>query len=257
MALETDRRPLGTPVGRGYDTTFDRADAAPMDVGLRQYMLRVYNYMGSGLFLSGLVALIVANTGLQSAFFQTTETGRIGYTGLGMIAVFAPIGLILAMSFGAHKMKTTTLQALYWAFVTTMGVGLSVILLRYTGISVVRVLLITAASFGALSLFGYTTKKNLSGFGTFLFIGLIGLVIASVVQIFVASSALQFMISVVGVFIFAGLTAWDTQRIKGEYLSIRGSTMETPSAVMGAVALYLNFINLFQFLMSFMGQNRN
>lgn len=252
MALETDRRPMA----RGYDATFDRADAAPMDVGLRQYMLRVYNYMASGLFLSALVALLVANTGLQSAFFQTTDTGRIGTTGLGMIAMLAPLGFILAMSFGAHRMKTATLQALYWAFVATMGVGLSVILLKYTGVSVVRVLMITAASFGALSLFGYTTKKDLSGFGTFLFIGLIGLVIASIVQIFVASSMLSFMISVLGVFIFAGLTAWDTQRIKGEYLSIRGSTMETPSAVMGAVALYLNFINLFQFLMHFMGQSR-
>jgi len=227
-----------------------------MDVGLRQYMLRVYNYMASGLFLSGLVALLVANTSLQNLFFQVNEAGRLGYTGLGYVGVFAPLGLILAMSFGAHRMKTATLQACYWAFVTLMGVGLSVILLRYTGVSVVRVLLITAASFGALSLFGYTTKKNLTGFGTFLFIGLIGLVIASVVQMFVASAAMHFVISVAGVFIFAGLTAWDTQRIKGEYLAIRGSTAETPSAVMGAVSLYLNFVNLFQFLMSFMGQSR-
>jgi len=252
MAFETDRRPLP----RGYDATLGRADAAPMDVGLRQYMLRVYNYMASGLFLSGLVALLVANTSLQSLFFQVNEAGRLGYTTLGYVGVFAPLGLILAMSFGAHRMKTTTLQACYWAFVTLMGVGLSVILLRYTGVSVVRVLLITATSFGALSLFGYTTKKSLSGFGTFLFMGLIGLVIASVVQMFVQSAMMHFVISAAGVFIFAGLTAWDTQRIKGQYLDIRGSTAETPSAVMGAVSLYLNFVNLFQFLMSFMGQSR-
>jgi FtsH-binding integral membrane protein len=253
MAFETERRPLG----RGYDATLGRVDAAPMDVGLRQYMLRVYNYMASGLFLSALVALLVANNaGLQSMFFQVNEAGRLGHTGLGMIAMFTPLGLILAMSFGAHRMKTTTLQALYWAFVATMGVGLSMVLMKYTGVSVIRVLLITSVSFGALSLYGYTTKKNLSAFGTFLFIGLIGLVIASVVQIFVQSAAMHFIISAVGVLIFAGLTAFDTQRIKGQYLDIRGSTMETPSAVMGAVALYLNFVNLFQFLMSFLGQSR-
>ncbi len=253
MALETDRG----PVARGYDATFGRADAAAIDVGLRQYMLRVYNYMASGLFLSGFVALLTVNSGLRDIFFRVSETGRIGYTGLGLVAVFAPIGLILAMSFGANRMKTSTLQALYWAFVALMGVGLSVALLAYTGVSVARVFFITAASFGALSLYGYTTKRNLSGFGTFLFMGLIGLVIASVVQMFVQSAAMQFVISVVGVLIFAGLTAYDTQAIKNQYLTIRGSTMEDSSAIMGAVKLYLDFVNLFQFLLQFMGQRRN
>ena len=251
MAFETDRKPFAS----GYDAT--RAEAVPIDAGLRQYMLRVYNYMASGLFLSGLVALLVANTSAQSLFFQVSETGRIGYTGLGFVGILAPIGLILAMSFGANRMKTTTLQACYWAFVALMGVGLSVILLTYTGVSVTRVFFITAASFGALSLYGYTTKKDLSGFGTFLFMGLIGMMIAGVVQMFWTSPAVYFVYSVIGVLLFAGLTAYDTQGIKNQYLMVRGSTMEDSSAVMGAVRLYLDFINLFQFLMSLMGQRRN
>ena len=251
MAIETDRRPMD----RGYDDT--RAEAAPIDVGLRQYMLRVYNYMASGLFLSGFVALLVANTSAQGLFFQVNEAGRLGYTGLGLVSIVAPLGLIMAMSFGANRMKATTLQACYWAFVALMGVGLSVVLLTYTGVSVARVFFITATSFGALSLYGYTTKRNLSAFGTFLFMGLIGLVIASVVQMFVQSAAMQFVISAVGVLLFAGLTAYDTQSLKNQYLTVRGSTMEDASAVMGAVRLYLDFINLFQFLLSFMGQRRN
>ncbi len=251
MAIETDRKPFAG----GYDAT--RAEAAPIDIGLRQYMLRVYNYMASGLFLSGLVALLVANTSAQSLFFQVSESGRLGYTGLGFVAILAPIGLILAMSFGANRMKTATLQACYWAFVALMGVGLSVVLLTYTGVSVTRVFFITAASFGALSLYGYTTKRDLQAFGTFLFMGLIGLMIAGIVQMFWSSPAVYFVYSVIGVLLFAGLTAYDTQRIKNQYLTVRGSTMEDASAVMGAVALYLDFINLFQFLMSLMGQRRN
>ena len=251
MAFETDRQSLG----RGYGATLGR-EAVQIDVGLRQYMLRVYNYMASGLFLSGFVALLVANTGARDIFFRVSETGRLGYTGLGLVAVFAPIGLILAMSFGANRMKTATLQACYWAFVALMGVGLSVALLAYTGASVTRVFFITALSFGALSLYGYTTKRDLSAWGTFLFMGVIGLMIASIVQIFVQSAAMHFVISLVGVLLFAGLTAYDTQSIKNQYLTIRGSTMEESSAVMGAVSLYLDFINLFQFLLSFLGVRR-
>ena len=253
MAIESDRRPLP----RGFDATLGRADAAPIDLGLRRYMLRVYNYMASGLFLSGFVALMVANTGARDIFFQVNEAGRLGYTGVGLIAMIAPIGLILAMSFGVSRMKTTTLQACYWAFVALMGVGLSVLALIYTGASIARVFFITAASFGALSLYGYTTKRDLSAFSTFLFMGLIGLLIASVVQMFMQSAAMQFVISVVGVLLFAGLTAYDTQSIKNQYLTVRGSTMEDSSAIMGAVALYLDFINLFQFLMRFLGVRRD
>lgn len=254
MAFESDRRPMGS----GYDAVLGRAEAAPIDVGLRQYMLRVYNYMASGLFLSGLVALAVANTSLQSLFFQVNATtGRLGYTGLGFVAILAPLGLIFGMQYAANRGKIAGLQAMYWAFVALMGIGLSVILLTYTGVSVTRTLLVTATSFGALSLYGYTTKRNLGAFGTFLFMGLIGLVIASVVQIFVQSSMMQFVISVLGVLIFAGLTAHNTQTIKNQYLAIRGSSMENTSAIMGATTLYLDFINLFQFLMMLMGQRRN
>ena len=254
MAFETDRQPLNS----GYDATLGRADAAPIDAGLRQYMLRVYNYMASGLLLSGLVAYFVSeNTAMREVFFRVTESGRMGYTGMGYVAILAPIGLILAMSFGAQKMKLTTLQACYWGFVTLMGVGLSMILLRYTGASVSRVFLITATAFGGLSLYGYTTKRDLSAFRTFFVMGLIGLMVAMVVGMFVASTMLQFAISVVGVLLFAGLTAYDTQSIKNQYLMVRGSSMEGSSAVMGAVALYLDFVNLFQFLMAFLGVRRD
>ncbi|MDX2221793.1 MAG: Bax inhibitor-1/YccA family protein [Rhodospirillaceae bacterium] len=248
MAYDTNRR-----VQPGFGaSTWDRAEAAQIDVGLRQYMLRVYNYMASGLLLSGIVAVLVSSTGLSSLFFQVTE-GRLGYTGLGWVAMLAPLGMILAMSFGAARMKLVTLQALYWAFVATMGVGLAVALMVYTGESVIRTFFITAASFGALSLYGYTTKRDLSGLGTFFMMGLIGLILASLANIFFESTMLQFVISVVGVLVFAGLTAYDTQRIKNTYFMVDGTAAEGHSAVMGAVSLYLNFINLFQFLLAFLG----
>lgn len=252
MASETDPRFLD----RRY-AGLGRAAATPeIDVGLRQYMLRVYNYMASGLFLSGFVALLTVNTSLLNVFFQV-QGNRISYTGLGLLAVIAPIGLILAMSFGASRMKTSTLQALYWAFVATMGVGLSVLLLSYTGVSVTRVFFITAISFGGLSLFGYLTKRDLSGMTTFLMMGLIGLVVASLVNMFVHSTGLQFVMSVVGVLLFAALTAYDTQRIKNTYFYAGGGALSEASAIMGAVTLYLDFINLFQFLLYFMGGRRN
>jgi FtsH-binding integral membrane protein len=246
---DTDRRALG----QAYGSTWGRAEAAEIDVGLRQYMLRVYNYMASGLLLSGIVAIVVANTGLQDLFFQITEAGKLGYTGLGLIAMLAPIGIILGMSFGAARMSSAALQGLYWALVGTMGIGFAVLLKVYTGESVARVFFITAAAYGALSLYGYTTKRSLSGFGTFLIMGLIGMVIAMVVNIFLASSMLQFVISSVGLLVFSGLTAYDTQRIKNEYFEVQGTTFEERGAIMGAVSLYLNFVNLFQILLSFLG----
>lgn len=240
-------------LGQTYATTYGQAAAAEIDVGLRKHMLQIYNYMASGLLLSGIVAIVVANTGLQDVFFQVSESGRYGYTGLGFVAMLAPIGIILAMSFGAARMGAGTLQGLYWGLVATMGVGFAVLLKVYTGDSVARVFFITAAAFGALSLFGYTTKRSLSGMGTFLFMGLIGIVIASVVNIFLASSMMQFIISCVGLLVFSGLIAFDTQRLKNEYLEIRGTDLEDRSAIMGAVSLYLNFVNLFQILLSFLG----
>jgi hypothetical protein len=250
MAYDTDRQVMGRRYGLGTAT----AESAQIDAGLRRYMLNVYNYMASGLLLSGIVAVVVANTGLQDVFFQmNAETGRWGYTGLGFVAMLAPLGIILAMSFGANRMGNAGLQGLYWALVATMGIGFAVLLKVYTGASVARVFFITAAAYGALSLYGYTTKKNLSGFGTFLFMGLIGMVIAGVVNIFMASSMLQFIISSVGLLVFSGLTAYDTQRIKNEYFEVQGTTFEERGAIMGAVSLYLNFVNLFQILLSFLG----
>ena len=250
MATEADR----TLYGRTAATT---ADAVQIDVGLRQYMLRVYNYMASGLLLSGIVALLVNNTGLQSLFFQASETGgRPGYTGLGLIAVFAPIGLILWMSFGAQRMKTTTLQTVYWAFVALMGVGLSSVLMIYTGASVIRVFFITAIAFASLSMYGYLTRRDLSAFGTFLIMGLVGLLIASVVNIFMQSSMMHFIISAVGVLVFGGLTAFNTQQIKNTYFHVSRTGVAEHAAIMGAVTLYLDFINLFQFLLQFLGARR-
>ena len=223
---------------------------------MRRYMLQVYNYMASGLLLSGLVAMLVANTSMRDVFFQATERG-MGYTGIGLLSVFAPIGLILAMSFGASRMKANTLKVLYWAFVATMGIGLSNVLILYTGVSVARVFFITAIAFGSLSLYGYLTKRDLSVFGTFFLMGLIGLMIAGLVQIFVQSTALHFIYSAVGVLLFAGMTAYDTQRIKNSYFYAGHGAMAEHSAIMGAVTIYLDFINLFQFLLQFMGARRD
>jgi uncharacterized protein len=239
--------------GQATTTTYGQAAAADIDVGLRKHMLKIYNYMASGLLLSGIVAIVVANTGLQDVFFQVGQNGKLGYTGLGFVAMLAPIGIILAMSFGAARMGSSTLQGLYWGLVATMGIGFAVLLKVYTGDSVARVFFITSAAFGALSLFGYTTKRSLSGMGTFLFMGLIGIVIASIVNIFLGSSMMQFIISCIGLVVFSGLIAFDTQRLKNEYLEIRGTDLEDRSAIMGAVSLYLNFVNLFQILLSFLG----
>lgn len=230
------------------------AAAAEMDAGLRKYMLGVYNYMASGLLLSGIVALLVASSpGLLSTLY-VIEGGRVvGTSGLGLIAQLSPLGLLLVMSFRAHKMGVTALQTMYWAFVALMGVGLTSWLLMYTGTSVARVFFITAAAFGGLSLYGYTTNRNLSGMGTFLFMGVIGLVIAGIVNIFLGSSMLMFIMSVAGVGIFAALTAYDTQRIKNTYYEGMGYEEYAKSSIFGAVGLYLNFINMMQFLLMLFG----
>ncbi len=231
-----------------------RVETAAMDEGLRAYMLSVYNYMASGLLLSGIVAYAVANSQLIQLFYQIDDAGRIaGYSGLGMISMFLPLGLIFFMSFTWQKRSAKTMQLLYWLFVGTMGIGLSTILLTYTGVSVARTFVITAGAFAGLSLVGYTTKKNLSGFGTFFLMGLIGLILAMIVNMIWPSTLMGFLIPVVGVLIFAGLTVYDTQRIKSTYFMVEGSGLMEHTAVMGAVSLYLNFFNLFQFLLMFLG----
>jgi len=241
--------------------TFNRAgtvaDQAAYDVGLRQHMLRVYNYMASGLALSGIVAYgLFAVPELGNLFFQFQAGRMVGLNLLGWIAIFAPLGLLLLVGFRAAQMSVGAVQAVYWAVTALMGVSLSLLLYRYTGESVVRTFFVTAAAFGALSLYGYTTKRDLSAFGKFLFMGLVGIIIAGLVNIFTQSPMLQFFISAAGVLIFSGLIAYDTQRIKEQYAEAWGTEVAEKIAIFGALSLYLDFVNLFQFLMSFMGQDR-
>ena len=222
-------------------------DDAQIDVGLRAYMLKVYNYMGSGLALTGIVAYIVAHTSLYQALFGS---------GIGFVVMFAPLGIVFFMGAKMKTMKPSTAQTLFWVFSILMGASLSYVFLTYTATSIVRVFFITAATFGAMSLYGYTTKRSLARWGSFLFMGLIGVVIAMIVNIFMQSSVMHFVISVVGVLVFTGLTAYDTQRIKESYVESDGQAVMTKKAIMGALHLYLNFINLFVMLLALFGGSR-
>jgi FtsH-binding integral membrane protein len=232
--------------------------AGVIDAGLRAYMLQVYNYMLAGLGLTGVSAWVVANVeSVRSVFFQfNAATGTYGMSMLGWIALFAPLGMVLLLSFRIQRMSLSAARTTFWVYAALMGVSLAPILLLYTGASVARVFFITAATFGAMSLYGYTTKRDLSGFGSFLFMGLIGLIIASVVNMFLASSMMQWIISIAGVGIFVGLTAYDTQYIKELYIANDDGTVQGKKAVMGALKLYLDFINLFIMLMRLMGDRR-
>jgi FtsH-binding integral membrane protein len=225
------------------------APAYAVDAGLRAYMLRVYNYMAMGLGLTGVVALFVAsNQAVQHAIFGTP---------LVWLVMFAPLGIVLALSFGVQRMSAQTAQILFWVYAGVMGLSLASIFLIYSHASIARTFFVTAAAFGGLSLWGYTTKRDLTGMGSFLFIGLIGIILASLVNVFWPAPGLTFAISIIGVLIFAGLTAYDTQRIKEMYVSGMDGAAATKSAVMGALRLYLDFINLFLFLLRFMGSQRN
>ncbi|GAN64352.1 Bax inhibitor-1/YccA family protein [Acetobacter indonesiensis] len=235
------------------------AQAGALDAGLRAYMLRVYNWMASGLLLTGIVAYAVASTSLRGLFFQLTPTPggmALHPTLLGGAAMIAPLAFVLVMSFGVNRLSRQGAQALFWAFCATMGASLSSIFLVYTGVSVVRVFLVTACMFGATSLWGYTTKANLAKFGSFLMMGLFGLVIAGLVNIFLKSPAVYFIYSIVGVFIFTAFSAFDAQRIRvtyPQYAAYEGPDGAAKRSVYDALSLYLNFINLFQFLLQFMG----
>ena len=220
---------------------------AARDEGLRGYMLSIYNYMASGVLLSGVVAMLFARSGLAVQVLQTP---------LRWLIMLAPLGFVMAMSFGLHKMQTSTLKTLFWGFSVAMGLSLSSIFLVYTGTSIAMTFFATAGAFGGLSLYGYTTKRNLSAMGAFMVMGLIGIIIAMVLNIFIQSTAMQLAISVLGVLIFAGLTAWDTQRLRDAYYQVQGSDMLGKVVIMGALSLYLDFINMFQFLLSFMGDRR-
>lgn len=255
-------RNYASPFGRAAT----RADAATVDAGLRAYMLRIYNYMVIGLAITGLAALGVYMAAVTDG--AAGAAGRVGSTyltsfGVAMFVsplkwlfILAPLAMVFVISFGIQRLRPATAQMLFWAFAALMGISLSSIFLVYTHTSIVRVFFITAAAFGALSLYGYTTQRDLTGMGSFLIMGLFGVIIASLVNLFLASSMLQFVVSIVGVLVFAGLTAWDTQRLKNEYIygyAGEGDVAER-SAILGALSLYLNFINLFTLLMQLLGQ---
>ena len=235
-----------------------RTDVA-VDEGLRAYMLRVYNYMAAGVFLTGIVAYVTSQAAITrgpTGAQQLTEFGQLIYVSpLKWVIMLAPLAFVFFLSFRIYKMSVPAAQIAFWAFAGVMGLSLSSIFLVYTGQSITQVFFVTAAAFGGLSLYGYTTKRNLSAWGTFLFMGLIGVVIASLVNLFLQSSALQFAISVIGVLVFAGLTAYDTQRIKDGYYEVMGdATAMAKGAIMGALNLYLDFINLFVMLLQLFGK---
>ena len=216
------------------------------DAGLRSYMLSVYNYMASGVLLTGIVALLFANSGMA-------EQLLVNGGPLRWVVMLAPLGFVMVLSFGIARLSTGTAQLLYWLFAVVMGISMSSIFLVFTGESIAQTFFATAAAFLGLSLWGYTTKKDLSGLGTFLIMGVVGLLVAMVINIFLQSSALQLAVSAIGVLLFAGLTAYDTQRIKSLYFHVAGTDMMGKTAIMGALSLYLDFVNMFTFLLQFMG----
>jgi uncharacterized protein len=224
--------------------------AAPgvIDAGLRAYMLRIYNYMAAALAVTGVVAYGAA----QSGFYA-----QIAGTPLVWLVMLAPLGFVLVLSFGVQRMSAQTAQLVFWAFAAAMGLSLSGIFLIFTGTSIARTFFITAATFAGMSLWGYTTRRDLAGFGSFLMMGLIGIILASVVNIFLGSTALQFAISVIGVLVFTGLTAYDTQRLKEMYVANLGADLVGKTAIMGALTLYLDFINLFTLLLQLTGTRRD
>jgi FtsH-binding integral membrane protein len=249
-----------------YGQTIGRAGTIAVDEGLRAYMLRVYNYMVLGLAITGLAALgtymlsvtsdpAIAALKLRDGLMLTGLGRALFVSPLKWVVILAPLALVFLLSFGIERMRPAVAQVLFWVYAALVGISLAAIFMVFTHTSIVRVFFITAASFGALSLWGYTTQRDLSGMGSFLLMGLFGVILASLVNLFMASSALQFVISVVGVLVFAGLTAWDTQRLKNEYLygAMDGEATER-SAIVGALSLYLNFINLFTLLLQLLGQ---
>jgi FtsH-binding integral membrane protein len=241
---------------RGSATVADGVDA-----GLRAHMLRVYNYMVGALALTGLVAYLVANTpALLNAFYHETMTANgvaLSPTLLGWVVMLAPLALVFFLSFRIMQMSQAAAQATFWAYAAMVGASLASILIVYTGASVAMTFFVTAATFGVMSLWGYTTGRDLTGFGNFLFMGLIGVLLASLANMFFKSPAINFVVSILGVVIFTGLTAWDTQKIKNTYYMVGGDTaVAGKAAIMGALALYLDFLNIFLFLLRFMGNRR-
>jgi FtsH-binding integral membrane protein len=251
---ELDRRyAQSTPVGR--------TEAGVIDQGLRAYMIRVYNYMASGVAITGVVAYLVYSmsvvTGADGAITGLTPFGNFMFaSAFKWVVIFAPLAMVFFISARISSMSVGTAQITFWIFAALMGASLASIFMVYAGESIARMFFITAAAFGALSLWGYTTTKDLTGWGSFLFMGLIGVIIAMIVNLFIGSTALQFAISVIGVLVFAGLTAYDTQQIKEMYYAGDDGTVTGRKAVMGALRLYLDFINLFLLLLQLFGDRR-
>jgi FtsH-binding integral membrane protein len=239
---QTPRSGFGASAGLDGRT----AGRAGYDTGLRKHMLSIYNYMASGVLLTGIVALLFARSGLAQSIMMD---GGI----LKWIIILSPLAIVMAMSFGANRFSTATLQLMYWGFATLMGISMSTIFLVYTGQSIATTFFATAAAFAGLSLVGYTTKKDLTAMGSFLIMGVIGILVAMVINIFLQSSILQLAVSILGVLIFAGLTAYDTQRLKMQYYQLAGTDFAGKAIILGALSLYLDFINMFQFLLSLMG----
>jgi FtsH-binding integral membrane protein len=266
--------------GRPFSGAMTNSEAAAIDAGLRAHMLRIYNYMVLGLAITGIAAFGVhalSVTGDVAAAAKITHDGidiPIRLAGLNMYltplgyalfvgplkwpVILAPLALVFALSFGIERLRPTTAQLMFWLYAALVGLSLASIFMIYTQTSVVRVFFITAASFGALSLWGYTTQRDLTGMGSFLVMGLFGVIIAGVVNLFLVSSALQWTVSVIGVLVFSGLTAWDTQRLKNEYIyfAMDDATAQR-SAVIGALSLYLDFVNMFTMLLQLLGERED
>ena len=242
--------PRTTPTGFGGAAAGTR-DVA-FDAGLRSHMLSIYNYMASGVLLTGIVALLFSRGGTESMAYQVLVNGGA----LRYVVMFAPLLFVMVLSFGINRLSTAAAQGLFWAYAVAMGLSLSSIFLLYTNTSIAQTFFATAAAFAGLSLFGYTTKKDLSGLGTFFIMGVVGLFVAMLVNLFMKSTALDLAISAIGVLLFAGLTAYDTQKIKSMYAYVAGTDMVGKSVVMGALTLYLDFINMFLFLLRLFGDRR-
>jgi FtsH-binding integral membrane protein len=241
------------PQTTGVNAATVSVPRAARDVGLRSYMLSVYNYMASGVLLTGIVAMLFAPYAAQVLI---SANGR-GMSGLGWVVILSPLAIVMAMSYGAARMRTGTLQVLFWTFAALMGLSMSTVFLAYTATSIAQTFFATAAAYLGLSLYGYTTKRDLSPFGTFLIMGVVGLIVAIALNAFLLKSAgMAMAISAIGVLLFAGLTAYDTQRIKSMYSYVQGTEMAGKTVILGALTLYLDFINMFQFLLSFMGSRR-
>ena len=272
---EFDRNIAGMPLGG----VMSHAEAAAIDAGLRAYMLRIYNYMIFGLGITGIAALGIYFFSVTDDVAAAAKVLRGGTEGSARIAgnlyltplgyalfvsplkwaiILAPLALIFGLGFGIERLRPVVAQLLFWIYAALIGISLGSIFMVYTHTSVVRVFFITAASFGALSLWGYTTRRDLTGMGSFLVMGLFGIIIAGAVNLFLESSALQWIISMVGVLVFSGLTAWDTQRLKNEYIygAMDGDTAER-AAIIGALSLYLDFVNLFTMLLQLLGQRED